>query len=60
MDDSFGNCYEDKIEPNGKESVIMQYLTSHDTLDDVGKRATKKIVQEMGKNENVQCLPCEA
>ena len=29
----------------------MQYLTSHDTLDDVGKRVTKKIVQDMGKNE---------
>ncbi|MBA7550142.1 hypothetical protein ES705_42648 [subsurface metagenome] len=33
----------------------LAYLTSHDTLDDVGKRATKEVVQEMGKNENVQC-----
>ena len=55
MDDSFGNCQENRIGPNGKESAIMQYLTSHDTVDDMGKRATKEVVQEMGKNENVQC-----
>lgn len=55
MDNSFGNCQEDKIEPKGKESVIMQYLTPHDTVDDVGKRVTKIIAQEMGKYENVIC-----
>ena len=29
----------------------MQYLTSHDTVDNVGKRATKEVVQDLGKNE---------
>jgi hypothetical protein len=38
MDDSFGNCQDDKIGSNGKESVIMQEQTSHDTVGDVGKR----------------------
>lgn len=59
MVDWFVNCQENKIGPKGKESGIMQYLTSHDTLDDVGKRATKEVVQEMGKNEKCPMpAPC--